>query len=310
MKWNDLKFQVLRLGPNQDLIDNTTIFSPDHGEVVEEKDVIKDLGILVDSDICYVDQLYKAVNKAKQKAAWVLRTFSSRFVDLMRTMWRSLVQCHLDYGNILWAPYNFHGEKWKWTLLESPLREFTRKAAGCRDLDYWSRLRLFKLSSSQRRVERYRILYTWKSLNGFAPPLGLEWSMSNQGRTGRTLVVKKVTGSTIGLKSMRRKSIQYEGVKLLNVLPTELRNFTGKLDDFKQLLDNFLENVPDEPWTDALHPGAQDYDGKSSNSIYDWVRKGNISWKPPKKLVHFNQCYVLKTSLSDNFGGEAQLNLM
>ena len=139
-------------------------------------------------------------------------------------MWRSLVQYHLDYGNILWGPYNYHGEKWKWTLLESPLREFTRKATGCRDMDYWSRLKKFKLSSSQRRLERYRVLYTWKSLNRFAPSLGLEWSKSGHGSSGRTLAVKRVTGSTVGQKTMRRESIQFEGAKLLNAIPTELQN--------------------------------------------------------------------------------------
>ena len=46
-----------------------------------------------------------------------------------------------------------------------------------------------------------------------------------------------MTGSTLGLKTMRRKSIQYEGVKLVNVLPTGIRNFVGKLENFKSLLD-------------------------------------------------------------------------
>ena len=30
------------------------------------------LGILVDNELTYVDQMYMAVNKAKPKAAWVL----------------------------------------------------------------------------------------------------------------------------------------------------------------------------------------------------------------------------------------------
>ena len=104
--------------------------------MVEAKPVIKDLAILFDDGINYVEQLYKAVGKAKQKASWILRTFSSRYVDLMWTMWRSLIQCHLDYGNILWAPYNEYGEKWKWSLLESPLRKFSRRAKGLQNLDY------------------------------------------------------------------------------------------------------------------------------------------------------------------------------
>ena len=48
MQWNDLKFQVLRLGSKTDIIENTRIFSPNYGEVVKAKSTIKDLGILVD----------------------------------------------------------------------------------------------------------------------------------------------------------------------------------------------------------------------------------------------------------------------
>ena len=86
MRWNDLKFQVLRLGLKKEIIERTTLFSPNYGEVVEAKAVIKDLGILVDDGVKYEDQLFKAVSKAKQKAAWVLRTFSSRFVGVLRTL--------------------------------------------------------------------------------------------------------------------------------------------------------------------------------------------------------------------------------
>ena len=107
-------------------------------------------------------------------------------------MWRSLVQCHLDYGNILLAPYNEFGEKWKWSLLESTLREFTRWAKGLQNCSYRDRLKAFQLSSVQRRIERYRIVYTWKSLNGFAPSLGIQWSDCEGGRTGRVLEARKV----------------------------------------------------------------------------------------------------------------------
>ena len=154
------------------MINNTTVFSPDYGEVVEAKDTIKDLGILVDREFTYEDHLRKAVSKTKQKSAWVLRTFSTREVPFLRTLWRSIIQCHLDYGNILWAPYSL---KYKLRLLESPLREYTRRGKGLQEVNYWDRLKIFKLSSAQRRVERYRLIYTWKSLNGLASSLGINW---------------------------------------------------------------------------------------------------------------------------------------
>ena len=221
----------------------------------------------------------------------------------MRTVWRSLIQCHLDYGNLLWAPYNEHGDNWKWSLLESPLREFTRKASGLKKENYWSRLKFFKLSSMQRRVERYRIVYSWKSLNGFAPSLGLMWSNMTTGRSGRTLEVRRVTGSSVRCKTMRRQSIQYEGVKLLNCLPTEIRNFSGSIENFKKLIDNFLDLVPDEPMTDTLSPSVQNIDGKFSNSIYDWCRTKSFTWEPNLELTRIYDSYIVKPS-----GGEAQLN--
>ena len=110
MRWNQDKFQVLRLGPNRDLKESTTIFNPEYAEVVEEKDVIKDLGLMIDSTLSYEHQLAKAVSKTNQKAGWVLRTFSTRNVELWRTMWRSLIQRHLDYGCLLWAPYGCKGK--------------------------------------------------------------------------------------------------------------------------------------------------------------------------------------------------------
>ena len=84
---------------------------------MESKEVIKDLGIMVDRGMNYEEHLRKVVSKTKQKTAWVLRTFSTREGRFLRIVWRTLIQCHLDYGSILWAPYQ---TKFKWKLLESP----------------------------------------------------------------------------------------------------------------------------------------------------------------------------------------------
>ena len=86
-------------------------------------------------------------------------------------------------------------------------------------MNYWERLEAFNLSSIQRRIERYRIVYTWKSLNGLTPSLGLRWSPNVIGRSERVLEIPKVNGQTEGVKSLRRRTIQHEGVKLINILP-------------------------------------------------------------------------------------------
>ena len=112
--------------------ENTLIFSPKYQEIIERKEVIKDLGILVDQDINYKAQYDAALSKTRQKYSWVLRTFSSRDPQFMRIMWTSLIQCHLDYGCILWAPYTC---KKYISNMESTLRTFTKKAKGLYDTD-------------------------------------------------------------------------------------------------------------------------------------------------------------------------------
>ena len=129
------------------------------------------------------------------------------------------------------------------------------------DVTYWDRLKTFKLLSAQRRVERYRIIYTWKSLNGLAPSLGIKWKISgDNGRSGRVLEVTKVTGNSDGLKTLRRETIQHKGVKLLNILPNEIRNFTGKIDSFKSLLDDYLSLLDSKPETETLKSPIVDFD--------------------------------------------------
>ena len=113
----------------------------------------------------YKEQKLKAINKANQKAGWVLRTFKDRSIEYMRRMWRSLIQPHQDYCCVVWSPYSSYGNKGNIQAQEGPLRAFTKRAWGISEENYWNRLKKFKLSSIQRRVERKRCIYIWKMLN-------------------------------------------------------------------------------------------------------------------------------------------------
>ena len=49
-----------------------------------------------------------------------------------------------------------------------------------------------------------------------------------------------------------------KGVHLFNMMPTQLRNSDhGDIDMFKNHLDIFLGNIPDQPTTSGLTRGAQ-----------------------------------------------------
>ena len=96
MNWNNHKFQQIRLGNNHNLKEDTLYFSPEMTNVIEVKEYVKDLGILVDDKVKYNHHLQKAIAKTRQKIGWITQTFKNRSVNLMRILWNSLVQSHMD----------------------------------------------------------------------------------------------------------------------------------------------------------------------------------------------------------------------
>ena len=129
----------------------------------------------------------------------------------------------------------------------------------------------FRLFSTERRMERYKCLYIWKSLNGFVPSLGLKWAESDS-RAGVRLAYPKVIGPNGHYRTLQRDSILWEGVRIYNSLPNELKKFTGSKESFKNLLDRYLSNIPDQPEYTGMRPGGRTVCGNHSNSIADWTR--------------------------------------
>ena len=59
MQWNESKFQILRVGNNTALEEETILFTPNYIEVIDVKDIVKDLGVLVDDRFFYDMQILK-----------------------------------------------------------------------------------------------------------------------------------------------------------------------------------------------------------------------------------------------------------
>ena len=73
-------------------------------------------------------------------------------------------------------------------------------------------------------------------------------------------------------RTLQRFSIKWEGVRLFNSIPISLRKWTGTKETFKNMLDKFLENIPDQPEIEGYIPGGKTLNGEASNSIADWTR--------------------------------------
>ena len=109
------------------------------------------------------------IKKAKKKIGWICRAFMSRDAFFMKKIYIAQVRPILDYCVQLWGPV----EGPLMDKLEKVQYHFTNLIPELRNFDYKTRLSKLKMLSVQRRIDRYRILYTWKIMNGDTPNCGL-----------------------------------------------------------------------------------------------------------------------------------------
>lgn len=265
MKFNGTKFQVVKYGKNDDLKNENEYFTEDTDEIIERYETLRDLGVILSDTAKFDKQIESVAKKTRQKAGWVLRTFYSRNTQFMKSIYKTLVVPHVDYCSQLWMPTNATGI----LTIEKLQQNYFNRIPSLKHLNYWQKLKQMKMISLQRRQERYRVLYVWKTLQGLVPNCGITVQNTPEDRVGRTCRIPRInTGATAAAKSLREQSFQVNGAQLFNSLPPFLRNMTTcSLDEFKERLDKYLERVPDEPSVAGLTPGACTPDGRPSNSL-------------------------------------------
>ena len=267
MHFNNDKFELIRYGQRAFADDGYNV----NLHNITEKDAVRDLGILMNSDCTFTDHIENISNSARQMSGWILRTFKSRDPNHLLPLWKSLVMSKLEYLCQLWSPEKT-GDIQK---LEQIQRTFTRKLRPFQQhkLNYWERLKELKLYSLQRRRERYCIIYTWKILENKVPnPLPEEkGGIKSQRlpRLGRTCYRRVLDSSSQRHKTLLSTSFLNVGPRLFNSLPKDIREMTGcTIEAFKRSLDKFLQRLPDEPPI----PHGPAPRGARSNSIPDQLQ--------------------------------------
>ena len=155
----------MRYGTNSDL--QQFPYKSNTGCTIEERDHLKDLGVTMSRDGTFKKHIQTTVTTAQNQCSWILRTFMTREVLPMLTLWKSLVQCKLDYCSQLWSPTR----KGEIQDIEMVQNSFLRKLPAIRHMTYWQKLKQLKLYSQERRRERYTIIYIWRMLEGQFPCL-------------------------------------------------------------------------------------------------------------------------------------------
>ena len=214
------------------------------------------------------DHVEHMCSKVKQKSGWILRTFKNRQQYFLKLLWKQLVQPHFDYCSQLMNLSSGNLSK-----IENLQRYYTRRMKSLQDKNYWERLKLCQMLSQQRRMERYKIIYTWKILEEMVPNCGIK-QVENT-RFGRLCQIPPIKKCHSKIQNLRENSFQIIGPKLFNLLPAKIRNLSKcSIDEFKAELDQYLEKIPDEPKLPGYIPTASDqFSGQPSNSLVDQIRK-------------------------------------
>ena len=162
MELNDTKFMLLQHGNKEDI---KIPYQISENVTLEKSDFAKDLGILVDVDLKWRQQIATATTSATQLAGWALRVFRSRTKEVILTLFKALIRPKLEYGCVVWHPHLISDI----AELESVQRTLTSRIEHMENYNYWERLEKLDLFSMQRRRERYICIMMFKIYRDILP---------------------------------------------------------------------------------------------------------------------------------------------
>ena len=184
--------------------------------------------------------------------------------SLLLTIFKSLIQPHLDYCGQLWSP----SKQEDINKIERVQKSLLIKISdiSLHGVTYWDRLTILKVFSQERRRERYQIILVWKIAQGLVSGYSMEFSACGN-RTGRKAIPAEVKMRTpAAVRNARHSTFAVKGAQLFNLMPLSLRNSNhGDIPMFKNHLDIFLWSIPDQPTTRGLVRIAK------TNSLLDQV---------------------------------------
>ena len=97
MEFNSLKFELLRYGDDDDEIKTKTQYFNSIPTIIEEKHVVRDLGITMSHDATFTAHIGIIVSKAQSTISPICRCFKTRTSEVIIQLWKSFVIPHLDY---------------------------------------------------------------------------------------------------------------------------------------------------------------------------------------------------------------------
>ena len=232
IKWSDLwmmpfnkdKCTVLHIGSTNQGFSYTLGDFPLASTKVE-----KDLGVQVDDGLKFREHAASAVAKATQLLAVIRKSFSLINEVTLPILFKTLVRPHLEYGNLVWGPFNRADQR----LVERVQRRATRLVESIRHKPYVERLQELKMPSLYYRRRRGDMIFAYQLFHGGVDSDPSSFFVQAEGITrGHPFKIQKLPA----VSRVRRSSFAARVVNDWNGLPSEVV-CAPSLNCFKARLD-------------------------------------------------------------------------
>jgi hypothetical protein len=151
----------MHISRKRDKILWTTAFNID-SSLLPNCDIVRDLGVEVDSGLNFSMHINHIVSKALTRSYLLSRSFTSRDTATLVKAFKVYVRPIVEYCSVVWSPHHAKDIN----LLESVQRRFTKHLPGLRNTSYPERLKRTGLERLDVRRLRYDLMMTYKILFG------------------------------------------------------------------------------------------------------------------------------------------------
>ena len=149
MEFNDVTFELLRYWLNNHPLKCCTSYTSCRRSIIDEKELLKDLGVLMFSNGTFTDHIKDIITKVKKIVPWILQTFNCHTSHVMLNLWKLMVLPHLEYASRLLSP----SPKGQIQKLEALQWSYLHKIKSNHRVDYRKTLKKYGLYSVECRRE-------------------------------------------------------------------------------------------------------------------------------------------------------------
>ena len=204
---------------------------------LEYVDLVKDLGVFVDTELKFRHHISTKVNKANSIMGTIRRSFKYLDHTTFKLLFCAQVRTIVEYANPFWCPYL----KKDIEMIENVQRRATKYLQGMKDLNYEQRLRKLNLTTLAYRrlrgamIEVYKIFHIYN--RSTTPNISLYLGNIHTRGHNYKLFYNRSERTHPKLHSFNQRV-----VKPWNSLPTPVVN-SPSLNSFKNSLDKHWSNL-------------------------------------------------------------------